>query len=66
MKEQVGIVIVYNGYSGKIFSDRKEYLLLDNNVVNQEKIQVNDEVSFISEIEKDIPIARFVRKRVKN
>ena len=63
MKEEVGVVDKYNGYTGKIKTDNKEFLLLDKEIVNNEKIIENDEVKFIPEKVNDINIARFVRKK---
>lgn len=66
MKPQVGTISKFNGYGGNIKSNDQDYLLLDSNIIEKkEPLQVNDEVEFIPEIEKEVPIARFVKKRKK-
>ena len=65
MKQEEGIVTIYNGYTGRIKSKEIEYLLLNNNISNKEQIKENDEGKFIPEIENGVPIARFVKKKVK-
>lgn len=62
MKELVGRVINYNGYTGRIVVDNKEYILLDNNIVHGEVINNDDKVSFIPEEIDNILIARFVKR----
>lgn len=62
-----GIVIKYNGNSGVIVDkDNNEYLLLKNNICNDEIININDHVKFIPEIFKTIEveerIATFIKK----
>ena len=61
-----GNVIDYNGYTGKIVYDDKEFLLLDSNILSSEIISTGDVVSFVPEIVNDILIARFVEKVVNN
>lgn len=64
MKPEVGKVIEFNGYGGIIELNNQEYLLLDNNIIdNKENIKVNDYVEFIPESVDDNLIARFVKKR---
>ena len=65
MKEEVGIVTDYNGYSGKINANDVEYLLLDTNVIDGEVIKKDDVVRFIPEKKEEVLIARFVKKRIK-
>ncbi len=65
MKEEVGIVTDYNGYSGRISSNDVEYLLLDTNVLDNEVIEKDDKVRFVPERKEDVYIARFVRKKEK-
>ena len=66
MKEEMGIVDRYNGYTGRIKANEKEYLLLDKDIVNNEILKEKDEVNFIPEVKNDIFIARFVRKKIKD
>jgi len=62
-----GIVIKYNGNSGVIVDkENNKYLLLKNNICNDEIININDNVKFVPEIFKTIEIeekiATFIRK----
>ena len=61
MKEVIGKVLDYDGYSGKIKYNDNLYLLLDNNVINND-ISKDNMVSFIPEEVNGILIARFVKK----
>ena len=61
MKEVIGKVLDYDGYSGKIKYNDNLYLLLDNNVINND-ISKDSMVSFIPEEVNGILIARFVKK----
>ena len=64
MRQQVGQIIEFNGYGGKIKSNSQEYLLLNNNIVEKEmELKVGDEVEFIPETFNETPIARFIKKR---
>lgn len=64
MRQQVGQIIEFNGYGGKINSNSQEYLLLNNNIVEKEmELKVGDEVEFIPETINETPIARFIKKR---
>ena len=64
MKEEIGTVIKYNGYTGRIKTDDFEYLLLDDNILEGEIINNGDIVIFIPEEINNVLIARFVRKKV--
>ncbi len=61
MREVIGKVLDYDGYSGKIKYNDNLYLLLDNNVINND-ISKDSMVSFIPEEVNGILIARFVKK----
>ena len=66
MKE-VGVVIDYNGYNGIIKTENGEqFLLLKEEIVNNEELKKLDYVNFVKEIYNDPEytqnIARFVRK----
>lgn len=66
MKE-LGRVIEYNGHYGRIINqDGKEYILLDKDIMDNNIIQTNDDVSYVPEkyVDSDIDenIARFVKK----
>lgn len=64
MRQQVGQIIEFNGYGGKINSNSQEYLLLNNNIVEKEmELKAGDEVEFIPETINETPIARFIKKR---
>ena len=66
MKNQIGIVKEFNGFTGRIVTDEGiEYILTDNNILKNEKIQVTDEVQFVSENIRGVNLARFVKKRIK-
>ncbi len=58
----LGEVVSYNGDSGRIVSDDKEYILLDSNISDNEKIEKGDKVKFVPEEESGFLIARFVKK----
>ena len=64
MKEEIGTVINFNGYTGRIKTDNEEYILLDNNIIKDEEINNGDIVIFIPEEINDVLIARYVRKKV--
>lgn len=62
-----GKVVKYNGNSGIIIDkNNNEYLLLKNNICNDEIININDSVKFIPEVFKTIEIeekiATFIKK----
>ena len=61
MKLQEGIVEKYDGYTGRIVSEGKKYVLTDNNIVSGNDIKVNDKVSFVSENVMGVDMARFVK-----
>ena len=61
MKLQEGIVEEYDGYTGRIVSEGKKYVLTDNNIVSGNDIKVNDKVSFVSENVMGVDMARFVK-----
>ena len=68
--QEIGKVKEYNGHYGKIVDqDGKEYLLLEDQIMNDEQINHLDDVTFVpenyhnSEVNEDI--ARFVKKYIK-
>ena len=66
MKQEEGVVLAFNGYSGKIMSNNTQYVLTDNNISNKEKIKETDLVTFIPEINNGINMARFVKRKYKD
>ena len=70
MKE-IGQVKEYNGYNGKIVNrDGKEFLLLKEQIVDNESLKNLDEVEFVPEKfvrgEISLDIARFVKTKKYN
>ena len=67
-----GKVIDYDGHNGTIKGvDGNNYILNKNDILNQEKLQLDDIVTFDKEYIKNIEIenlyiARFVKKLKKN
>ncbi len=66
----VGVVIDYDGYNGMIEANGDKYLLLRDEIVDNEVLQKLDNVSFVPEIYKGFEVeekvARFVRKIKKD
>jgi len=66
VSKEEGIVIEYDGYSGKIKTLEQEFLLLKKNIKNNEELNIGDAVSFLGErlslIDEDGYIATFVEK----
>ena len=67
MNKLIGKIIKYNGSSGLIVDENNnQYLLLNHNIVGNEKINVDDIVSFLPEVFKTIEIeekvATFIEK----
>lgn len=68
MNQIEGKVIEYNGNTGIIIDNQNnEYLILKNNIINNENIAINDDVIFIPEIFNTIEIkekiATFIKKK---
>lgn len=70
MMKEIGQVVDYNGYYGKIINENgKEYLFFKEQIVDDESISNHDQVSFVPEEYEDVEVkeslARFVKKYVK-
>ena len=50
IKKRIGVVKNFNGYHGIIMSNDIEYLFFVHDIVEDQKIQVNDKVKFFERI----------------
>ena len=69
MKFEIGKVIDFNGYTGKILSKNGTYMFLDNDIINNSSFELGDYVIFRGEQSGDIKRAYFVQffsKKINN
>ena len=62
MLYKIGKVKNYNGYTGEIITDKKNYYFTKNDIENNEIIKDNDLVKFKSKTEDTFPQGYYVKK----